>query len=162
MNIIPAAALFAACTIIGLRQSRMLRLRAENLRELEQLCADTALEMRCTAPLLERIAPSLHGEFAAMLNSELESGCGVKQAWSSACGRLGGCAFCKGEELQLLKELGNSLGTTAADGQLKLLELYRGRFSELRAAAAEEYHQKGRLLRSVGALAGAGAAVLVL
>ncbi|MGN0651102.1 MAG: stage III sporulation protein AB [Oscillospiraceae bacterium] len=162
MNILPAAALFAACTIIGLCQSRMLKLRAENLGELEQLCAEISLEMRCTAPPLERLAGSLHGEFAGLLNSELSVGSDIRRAWEDSCEKLGRRGYCRLDEQQLLRELGAALGTTSAEGQLKLLELYRGRFAELRAAALEEYSKKGRLFRSVGALAGAGAAVLVL
>ena len=162
MNLLPAAALFAACTIIGLRQSRILRLSAENLAELEQLCTEISLEMRCTAPPLERLAGSLHGEFARLLNSELSNGAVIHSAWANACDKLGKFAFCKTDEQQLLRELGAALGTTSAESQVGLLELYKGRFSELRKAAVEEYRRKGRLFRSIGALAGAGAAVLVL
>ena len=162
MNIFPAAALFAACTIIGLRQSSLLRLRAENLGELERLCSQIALEMRCTAPPLEQLAKSLHGEFARMLAQELSGGCDFRRAWANACGTLARCGFCRADEQQLLCELGAALGTTSAEGQLRLLELYGGRFAQLRAAAEEEYRAKGRLFRSIGALAGAGAAVLVL
>lgn len=162
MNVLPAAALFAACTAVGLRQSRILKLRVENLGELEQLCTEISLEMRCAAPPLERLAESLHGEFARLLNIELSNGRDIRGAWADSCEKLGKAAFCKTDERQLLKELGAALGTTSAESQLGLLELYRGRFSELRSAALEEYRQKGRLFRSVGALAGAGAAVLVL
>lgn len=162
MNIFPAAALFAACTIIGLRQSRMLKLRAENLGELEQLCAQIELEMRCTAPPLEQLAKSLHGEFARLLEAEIANGSDIRSAWAASCEKLGRYSLCKSDEQQLLRELGAALGTTSAESQLGLLELYRGRFAELRMAAVEEYRQKGRLFRSIGALAGAGAAVLVL
>ncbi|MBQ8515733.1 MAG: stage III sporulation protein AB [Ruminococcus sp.] len=66
------------------------------------------------------------------------------------------------EELsQLLLSLGDSLGTSDLEGQMKTLEGYQLQARHISRNAEEQYRTKGKLYRSMGILGGMSAALLL-
>jgi stage III sporulation protein AB len=62
----------------------------------------------------------------------------------------------------LLKTFGSSLGTSDIQGQLSTLELYKESFKKLENDAVKIYEEKSKLFRSMGFLAGAFIAVMLI
>ncbi len=162
MRLIPAAIVFVIFSVFGIIKSTELKKRAALLAELKQLAAEFSVSIRCTAPTLDELAKNCTGVFGELLRSEISRMSDIRKAWDSAVERLSQCSFCGAEEAWLLKELGQSLGTCAAEGQLSLLEMYGAKLDKLCKSAEEDSRIKGKLFRSVGTLAGAGAAILII
>lgn len=157
-----ALAAFALCFAAGLHAGRTLKKRAQLLDGIKRMLDSFAISMRYTAPTLDELAEGCDGIFATLLQECMERQPDIKAAWEQAVGMLGGMCFCHSEEQQLLRSLGRELGTCSADGQLSVLELYSERFGSLLEQAREDCTRKGKLFRSAGALAGAGAAILII
>lgn len=162
MRLLPAALTFLICTMFGMMKSAELKKRAALLSELKQLAAEFSVSIRCTAPTLDELAGQCTGIFGELLRSELSQREDIREAWENAAMRLSQCSFCGKEESRLLTELGQSLGTCDAEGQLSLLEMYSEKLDKLCKSADEDSRTKGKLFRSVGTLAGAGAAILII
>lgn len=62
----------------------------------------------------------------------------------------------------LLMRIGNILGTTDCEGQLSTLSGILAEIDKAIEDAEEQYHAKGRLYRSLGAIAGAAIAVIIV
>ena len=120
-----------------------------------------AIEIRCSAPTLDELCERARGRFAELLRERRSICEDFHTAWEQACGSLTQNGFGE-EEAELLRELGKSLGTSDAAGQLKLLELNEERIAALYSSAEADYAAKGKLFRSVGMLCGIGAAILII
>lgn len=162
MRIFIALAAFALCFAVGTRKSLLLKRRVTLLEELVRLLNEFAIEIRCTAPTLDELCGQARGSFAEMLRECREESTDIKSAWEKACGQLSQLSCCGTEEYEIMLSLGQSLGTCDVQGQLSLLELHSEKLSSVRQAAADEYARKGKLMRSVGALCGIGAAILIV
>lgn len=162
MNLLPAAAVFALCTICGFVKSGELRKRSQLLSELKQLVTEFSVAIRCTSPTLDELTDGCGGVFGELLRAARTDSPDIKSAWAIATQRLSECSFCGKEEAAILSELGRELGTCSAQGQLSLLELHGARLAKLSAEAENTAHSKGKLCRSVGSLLGAGLAILII
>ncbi len=161
MRIILALTAFLLCLAWGARQSLLLKRRTALLEELSVMLREFEIEIRFAAPTLDILCEKAEGCFADILR-ECRGGRDIKAAWEQACERLSALPCCHEEERELLISLGRSLGTSDISGQLSLIELHSERLNALRKYAAEESAKKGKLFRSVGALCGIGAAVLII
>ena len=161
MRTILALAAFLLCFAYGARQSLLLKRRAAFLEELSRMLGGFEIEIRFAAPTLDILCEKAEGGFADILR---ECCCDndIKSAWERACGRLRALPYCRAEESELMLSLGRSLGTSDISGQLSLIGLHSEKLNALRKSAAEESAKKGKLFRSVGALCGLGAAVLIM
>lgn len=155
-----ALAAFALCALSGLGRSRLAKRRCELLAELVRLLAGFGVKIRCTAPTLGELIEQDGGLFAQLVREERSAG-DIRAAWAAACGRLEALPFCRKDEAALMRALGQALGKSDRAGAVQTLELYEGQLSALYEAARAEYAEKGRLFRSVGALCGLGAAVML-
>ncbi len=162
MRILIAAAAFTAGAVWGVCKSSTFHKRAQLISELKRLTTEFSIAIRCTAPTLDELARDCSGIFGELLRSEMQKCPDIRCAWQNAVQRLSVCGFCGKEETAVLSELGRELGTCSAEGQLAMLELHRCRLDKLSAEADECAKSKGKLFRSVGALLGAGAAVLII
>ena len=162
MRLFVAAAAFITGTVWGIHKSSELHKRARLLAELKQLITEFSVAIRCTAPTLDELADSCSGIFGELLRSARQECSDIRNAWSVAAERLSACGFCGKDEAAILSVLGRELGTCSAEGQLALLELQRNRMDKLSIEADDCAKSKGKLLRSVGALLGAGAAILII
>ncbi len=162
MRLACAAAVFLIFTLMGFAKSSELKLRWQLLEELKRLVTEFSVQIRCTAPTLDELADSCCGVFGELLRQERQSSPDIRTAWSRAAKRLSGCSFCGGEEGELLCELGRELGTCSAEGQLSLLELHAARLARLSGEALQALTARGKMFCTVGALLGAGAAILII
>lgn len=162
MNIFPAALAFLLCLFFGFMKSGELKKRSLLLNELKRLIAELSVKLRYTAPTLDELSEDITGAFAELLREERAQTPDIKTAWGNAADRLAAFTFCQREEGALIKELGQALGTCDTAGQLSLLEMYGARLERLAETAEENSKTKGKLFRSVGALLGAGIAVLII
>lgn len=162
MNIALAAAAFIVGTIAGLWKSGELKKRALLLSQLRQLTADLSVSIRYTAPTLGELANTCTGTFGALLSEERQTSPDIKTAWKQAAQRLSELSYVETDEAEIMQKLANELGASSAEGQLSMLALYEEKLKSISQQAEECAKTKGKLLRSVGALLGAGAAVLIV
>lgn len=162
MKLFAAFAAFITGVLWGISRSTRLRKRAQLLSELRQLITEFSVAIRCTAPTLDELAEGCGGVFGELLRAARNECPDIRSAWTNAVQQLGSCNFCGKDESAILTELGRELGTCSAEGQLALLELHQSRLDKLSQEAEDAAKSKGKLFRSVGALLGAGAAVLMI
>ncbi len=162
MKILAGILAFLFCFFAGLSASYKLNKRKELLTELKVMLKDFEISMMYTAPPLLELMEHGNGLFSELLRNFLPEYSDLKAAWDKAADALSGKPQCGKEEILLLKELGEQLGTTPVEGQLSLLRLYYERMDVLLKSAEEECARKGKMFRSVGALIGIGAAILIL
>lgn len=82
------------------------------------------------------------------------------EAWDRAVSE--NSEYLLAEDISLLRRVGGSLGTCDCDGQIAALSLCCAEADRLTADAEEQYKAKGRLYRSLGAIAGALIAVIAV
>lgn len=66
------------------------------------------------------------------------------------------------EEIEIMLDLGNMLGTTDVEGQLRGINDIRTRVDSLYRRRRNEYEKKGKLYRSMGVLMGAALGIMVI
>lgn len=158
LRLLAAATAFAVGALWGYRKSRELKDRAAFLAEisalLERFCAGIKTYKRTSDELLE----NENGEFARLVKGYRSEQPDIRAAWEKACGDLPA----KREETALLSELGRTLGSSDTESTLRLLEQCAARITHLKNAAEAEFAKRGRAVFQIGALCGAGAAVLII
>ena len=92
----------------------------------------------------------------------MKNGVPFPQAWEEAVRKTAEDAGYRKEDLPLLLRLSEVLGTSDVDGQIKGIELMERELEASYEEAQAEQKTKGKLYRSLGALAGAGVVVLLL
>lgn len=156
MRIVAALIALVCCAAEGIRRSAALKERAAFLGEISRMLGDFLIEIRCTGSTLDELISRADGRFADSVR-EYAAGDDARNAWERACRGLP-----KNPERELLRELGQSFGTSDREGTLRLLELYAERFSILENEARAAYSQKGKAVAQVGALCGIAAAILII
>ena len=158
MRLAAALLAFGLCFYLGCCAERRLSGRARALRELCMMLRGFAVRIRYTAPTFAELVEGCDGGFASLVRERLRQG-DIRAAWAEACDVSPDITE---EARALLRELGRTLGTSAAEGQLSYLEMYLARAEELSSAADSQQKRLGRLYRTVGALAGAAAAIMII
>ncbi len=162
MNILAGITVFLLCFFAGLSASYKLKKRKELLTELKIMLKDFEIEMRYTAPPLLKLIEHGKGLFPDLLREFSGKYSDARIAWVKAAEALSKKPQCGKEELGMLNELGEQLGTTPVEGQLSLLGLYCERTEKLLKSAEEDCARKGKMFSSVGAIVGIGAAILII
>lgn len=162
MNIFPAAIVFLICMAAGFLKSSHLKRRVQLLSELRQLTSEFSVSIGYIAPTLDELADSCSGIFGQLLHQQRQHCLDIRTAWSNAVQQLSEYSFCEKYETELLRDLGKRLGTCDTNGQLSILKMYNEKFAVLCTQAEEIAATKGKLFRSIGTLAGAGAAILII
>ena len=128
-----------------------------------------ALMIRCTAAPLEDIISAAAADsrlsclsFLADIEAALDSGeTDIRYLWHS-CLKKAPPENIRREELDVLEELGDILGSTDVQGQLDSLSLHRSVIVSIAEKAEEERREKGRLYRCLGVTAGLFIAVILI
>ena len=68
----------------------------------------------------------------------------------------------KSEDMAMLKEFGDGLGITDAEGQLSHIELYKTMFAKQQKEAEDDISQKAKLYKTLGLFAGVSTALMLL
>lgn len=148
-----------------------LKKRVSSLRYMRELIESLILMIRYEALEVDDIALRLSDtesfdelSFVKLLGSsteKLRSGENTfREIWDMAADKCDdGFAA---EDTELLRRIGSVIGSCDTQGQLSALSLYAIRADKLISDAEEQYKSKGRLYRSLGAVAGALMAVIAV
>ncbi|MGN1416168.1 MAG: stage III sporulation protein AB [Oscillospiraceae bacterium] len=143
--------------------------RCALLCEIDRFIGKAAALIRQTASPLEDIIRAAAEDkrlgrlsFLSDINRELDSGrLDIREAWRD-CLKKAPPEYIRTEEMAVLEELGETLGSTDVQGQLEALSAKRDALRELIAEADRERREKGRLYRMLGVTAGLFAAVILI
>ncbi|MDN5346880.1 MAG: stage sporulation protein [Clostridia bacterium] len=157
------------CGMLGLSLAQGYRLRPLHLRNLQSALKmlETEIEYAATplpealakiAGLADAPATTFFSQAAAALREE--PGRPVLETWQQALKFLAAEGSLTAADLNILKSLGQTLGASDREDQLKNIELARLQLQEQEKQAEEEEKRQGRMWRTLGFLLGA-ALVLV-
>lgn len=132
------------CRLIS-RISEMIRYSGADVYEIINSCSDNESFSELT--------------FISKLPDRYVLGCDFHILWRSA---VSGQAELTTEEVNLLDSVGDLLGTTDIEGQIKGFALLEKEADELYSAVTENYRQKGRFYRSLGALIGVFIGIIIV
>ncbi len=158
MRLAAALLAFGLCFYFGCSCSRRLSARSLALREICTMLQGFVVKMRYTAPTFAELVDSNDGSFASIVRQKQQDG-NIRDAWAAAAGTA---PHLTEEARQLLLGLGKNLGTSAAEGQLSYLELCLSQAEQLSKAADAQQQRLCKLYRTVGALLGAAAAIMIV
>lgn len=138
--------------------------RLELLKKLELMLEKTELLIRCRSATVYEIAGELCRDkrlegldFLQYINGDGT----FHEVWEQSVRKH--CPDClKGEDIDLLINVGAELGASDIQGQLESLAMSRSELARITAEVRGEYAKKASLYRSMGVLAGAFAAVLLI
>lgn len=139
--------------------------RREQLKKLEFMLEKTEMLIRCRSATVYEIIGELSRDkrmegldFLHYINVD---GGTFHEAWEQSVEKH--CPEClKSEDIDLLINVGAELGTSDIQGQLESLAMSRSELSRITAESRAEYAKKASLYRSMGVLAGAFAAVMLI
>lgn len=158
--------LFCACSGAGFCAAHRLRKEAAHTEQLAVLLGEfmTYIRYQCLPleELLRLFAAHPNYEAFTFLKASSEGFCTAQPPdvlWREA---VTADEAVVPPAKEILCTLGNTLGTTDAEGQLAALALHRNQMEALAADMKEGCHKKGTLYCQLGVLAGAMLALLLL
>ncbi|MCM1577876.1 MAG: stage III sporulation protein AB [Ruminococcus sp.] len=171
MKITGIVILILSSCLAGCLASAELKRRAENMRRIRLMIEKLRLMIRYEALEVSEIArrlaedESLGGlDFLTELTDSVSGfygdGCGetFRACWRKAADNAG----FPPDERDLLFNIGDILGSCDCEGQLSALSLCAAEADRLAALSLENSAAKGRLYRSLGAVAGALIAIMIV
>ena len=140
---------------LGCLAAGSLRRRTEQLRILRQLVITMMAELKCTLPLIPDMLRTLAAEPSFRSIGFLQDAAAHAEdfpaCWAQAAARD---TALTPEARKVVETIGETLGSTALDGQLAVLELCAERLQTLYTEQKERADQRGRLYQSMGILSG--------
>lgn len=163
MRAVGAFLLLGACTAGGIRAAKHLERQAEQLRLLRLMLTDLMNELRFTLAPVSALLQTLAGHAAyrelAFLQNAAANADAFPQSWQTA---VSTDRQLTPDAAAVLLTVGQTLGSTALDGQLSALNLCCERLDVLQAAAEQAAQKKGSLCRSLGLFGGLFCVFLLL
>ncbi len=154
VKLLGAVMVGAACGYFGFKMSFSLKTRAKSLSDIASSLEMLESEINFSASKLKKAFKRIdrNGLFAlAADNMEKE---GVRAAWRSAVRELG-TKLCLAEaDSDILLMLGENIGRTDADDQIKNIKYIKSMISRQEESARGEYERLGKTYRSGGILTG--------
>lgn len=155
--------LLLAGTMCGCGAARRLSFRARLLRTLRRLITMMMTELRTTLPLIPDLLRELAAlpDFAALafLQDAAQNADSFPHAWHEALIRDAALS----DDLRgVLETVGQTLGSTALDGQLAALALCLERLGAMQTEAERICEKRGNLYRSMGVLGALFFSILLL
>ena len=148
---------------LGCLAAGTLRRRTEQLRILRQLVITMMAELKCTLPLIPDMLRSLAAEHIfrslAFLQDAAAHAEDFPACWAEAAAND---STLTAEARKVVESVGETLGSTALDGQLAVLELCAERLEMLYTEQKAHADQRGRLYRSMGILSGVFFVIVLL
>lgn len=87
--------------------------------------------------------------------------CGIKNAFESAVSEYADKLALKNEDKEILIVLGDKMGRTDVDDQIKSIKYVKALLEERKKSASEEYERLGKIYRNGGILVGLMIAVML-
>ena len=149
--------LAAACTAVGLAESRKLGERAAYLEGFLRFLTQAEAEIRYGMMPVREVVFSCRSQMELLdfCASKLAAGVPFPSAWRQSAERFGG------EDTQFLLDFGKGLGSTDLEGQLAHLQLYRKLAESRLKEARANRDQKGKLYRQLGVYGGIALALVL-
>lgn len=147
----------------GCAAARQLDRNVRRIRLLRQLVTAMMTELRSNLPLIADLLRTLAAQPAfrqlGFLQTAAARASAFPQCWETA---LAQDDTLSPEEIAVLETVGQTLGSTALEGQLSALELCLERLAVLQEDAVLRARSKGRLYRSLGLLGAVFLAILLI
>lgn len=166
-----AACIMAAAAAFGENRARTLEGRVRQLEQFQRSlkfltteisyarsllpAAFTTVGRQCAAPVRE-----LYLNAAELLTAHPELSAG--KAWKQSLSRIYPQSCFSALDREIISSLGDSLGVSQREGQLKQIRLVEQRLSFALAKAREERERQARLWRYLGFIGGAALVILLL
>ena len=163
IKFIGCSVILLSTTLIGHFAADKYLKRPDILRAIQIALEMLEMHISFTATILpdalEKIADtSVENVNKLFLNTadllKLRSGMTVREAWNKSISKLKKDLYLEKEDEEVLRALGNSLGTTDCESQLRLLQLTRSKLSTIEKKAEILKQKNVRLCRSLGVLSG--------
>lgn len=164
LKLLGAILIVVAGAMIGHLKARKLADRPAQIRRfiraLQQLETEISYGFTPLPEALHKLAQqtteplsSIFGIIAA--NLESHEGLSVKESWDQAILERWSYTAMQDGELDIIVQLGSSLGTSDREDQLKHLRLASSQLGSMESEAAEEQRRFEKMWRSLGVLGGA-------
>lgn len=152
----------ASGLFLGMYMSGRLKKRRELLEKMQVFLNTAATSVRYSSDDIFRVT-GLCARSCGLDGFEFDSSdAPFQDLWRSEIKALSSKYHLNNSDRELLTELGNSLGTTDAEGQLHLIELYKSLLAKQLEAAEAEQRQKTRVYVSVGLFSGLSLAIVLI
>lgn len=155
--------LLGACLLYGISMAKQLERKAARIRLLRLMLTDLMNELRYTLAPVGELLRTLAGQEAyqelPFLQNAAASADTFPQSWQTA---VRSDRQLTPETAAVLETVGQTLGSTALDGQLSALGLCCERLSILQREAEASALKKGTLYRSMGLFGGLFCVILLL
>lgn len=158
MKLVGAVIIFLSCLIIGFRESDRLKKRTAYLKNVQTALNLIETEISFGKNHLKRIFEGIEksadccGLFSETAENIEKSG--IKKSWNKSLSDKKDELCLKNDDLEALMTLGNQLGMTDAENQIKNIRYIRELLEKNAQEAEGEYNRLGRLYRSGGIMAG--------
>lgn len=151
-----------ACGYFGFRMSMTLKTRLANLSDitasLEMLESEISFSVNKLKKAFLRVDRNGIFTLAAQMMDEK----GIKTAWTEALNILKGKLCLTDADTDILLMLGNSIGKTDSEDQIKNIKYIKSLIKEQEKQAGEEYSRFGKVYRNGGVLAGLMLIILLI
>lgn len=166
LRILSVAVIIISGALIGLSASQRIIMRASFFEQMVSFLTDLQTQMRfCgdSLPVLLRTGTAkLLQPLLLSCAQEMENGASFFEAWQKALLQLPHSMGLSKEDIRLLTDFGQGLGTTDVEGQLAHCELYKTMFASRLKQAREEKEKKVKLYRMLGLFSGVAVSLLIL
>lgn len=163
LKFIGSFAVIAATTLLGMNKAAGFRERYRKLEQLRQIICRIQSEVRYARSTMEEICRSAaasakepYSTWLASLAADMHKREGETFAylWETSVKECLGTSGLPDEELLRLGELGEQLGSADVQMQIKVLELYLTRLSDVLQESRTEMKTKVRLYHCLGIMSG--------
>ena len=151
-------------TMTGSYFSNMLKVRVVNLKKINYMIDEIIIMLRFKASTVYEISEILKrsdrfSEFEFL--NKIDKSVSFQQSWYNSVLSYPPCGM-KKSDVELLADIGKKLGTSDLEGQISTLSLQQAELLSSISSAEKDYFQKAKLYRSLGVLAGAFIAVMLI
>lgn len=166
LKVVGIIIIIAAASFAGNYFSSALKSRAAALKRLNYMLEEIRILLRCKSATVYEIAETLaaderFSEFTFLKRLTAEKDKPFRESWCRAVSENVPRSL-KKADTEILLDIGRRLGTTDLEGQLGAVRLWQSELSSAAASAEEDFAKKGKLYRSLGALAGAFIAIMLI
>ena len=166
LRILSVTVIIISGALIGLSASQRVIMRASFFEQAVGFLTDLQTQMRFCGDSLPVLLRTGSGKLLQPLlevcAQGMESGASFFEAWQNALMQLPHSMGLSKEDIRLLTDFGQGVGTTAVEGQLAHCELYKTMFSSRLKQAREEKEKKVKLYRMLGLFSGVAVSLLIL
>ena len=149
---------------------------AVRLRKHETVLIEIKLFINMVETKIRYSSSELYDIFYSMISSDrfenlkfigccvegLNRGVPFENAWNSALAETQKKMLLDDEEMSMMKNFGQELGTTDVEGQIGICKMYNELFEVRLEKAREKRYQCSKLYVGLGTMAGVGAAILMI